>query len=54
MIQTPCRNYCKVSDNGYCVGCLRSLEEIANWKNYTDEERELIMIALEHRHDYVN
>jgi len=36
-------------ENGYCLGCNRTQEEIANWINYTDDERESIMEELSDR-----
>ncbi len=33
-------------ENGYCLGCNRTEEEIANWAKYTDDERESIMEEL--------
>jgi predicted Fe-S protein YdhL (DUF1289 family) len=44
-MQTPCEKIC-VMENGYCLGCNRTQEEIANWSNYTDNERERIMEEL--------
>ena len=44
-MQSPCEKIC-VIENGYCLGCNRTQEEIANWINYTDEERERIMDEL--------
>lgn len=26
-------------DTELCVGCLRTIEEIANWEEYSDEQR---------------
>ncbi|MXW22447.1 MAG: DUF1289 domain-containing protein [Candidatus Dadabacteria bacterium] len=26
-------------DTGLCVGCLRTSDEIANWEEYSDEQR---------------
>lgn len=44
-MQSPCEKIC-VMENGYCLGCNRTQEEIANWSNYTDDERESIMEQL--------
>ena len=44
-MQSPCEKIC-VMENGYCLGCNRTQEEIANWINYTDDERERIMEEL--------
>jgi len=33
--------------DGKCIGCGRTQEEVIEWYNYTDEERQLIMERLE-------
>ena len=46
-IATPCIKVCIVDgQSGLCVGCLRSLEEIAAWGRLTAEERESLMAEL--------
>jgi uncharacterized protein len=42
---TPCIKICKIQEN-VCTGCKRSLFQIANWKKYTDNEREKIVSWL--------
>ncbi len=37
--------------SGFCLGCRRTLQEIAGWSRYSDEERAEIMAALPHRPD---
>lgn len=49
-IETPCMKVCIVDDNsGLCLGCARTLSEIANWTAYTDAERSRIMAELPRR-----
>ena len=31
---------------GLCLGCARTLDEIAHWASFTDEERDRIMAEL--------
>ena len=45
MYVTPCVSICKILE-GKCVGCGRTLEEIAKWRSYSDEERLDIMKRL--------
>jgi predicted Fe-S protein YdhL (DUF1289 family) len=45
MYITPCVSICKILE-GKCVGCGRTLEEIAKWRSYSDEERLDIMKRL--------
>lgn len=46
-IESPCVRICVVHpDTGLCLGCRRSLDEIARWSRMTTEERRAIMAAL--------
>jgi predicted Fe-S protein YdhL (DUF1289 family) len=43
-IRTPCVQVCAVDgDSGLCLGCFRSLAEIAGWSKLSDEARAAIM-----------
>jgi uncharacterized protein len=49
-LKSPCVNVCVMDPKrGVCLGCCRSLDEIAAWGGMTDEEREKIMAALPER-----
>jgi uncharacterized protein len=48
-IETPCINVCVVDRSGHCVGCGRSLNEIASWSTLTGDARRRIMAALPQR-----
>lgn len=51
-IATPCVKVCAVDGaSGYCLGCRRTLPEIAGWARLTDAERAAIMAALPERPD---
>ena len=51
-IATPCVKVCAVDGmTGVCLGCRRTLPEIAGWSRLSDEERATIMAALPHRPD---
>jgi predicted Fe-S protein YdhL (DUF1289 family) len=46
-LETPCVNVCLLdSELGLCVGCGRSIDEIANWGAMSDAERRAIMATL--------
>jgi predicted Fe-S protein YdhL (DUF1289 family) len=34
---------------GYCIGCLRTLDEIADWLEMTDEQKSELLARLEER-----
>jgi predicted Fe-S protein YdhL (DUF1289 family) len=46
-LQTPCVNICLLdSETGLCVGCGRTIAEIAGWAAMSDAERSRIMAEL--------
>lgn len=49
-IETPCNRVCVVHPAlGLCIGCGRSLDEIARWIDLTPAERARIMAQLPSR-----
>lgn len=47
---TPCIGICKIDPvTRLCLGCLRSIDEIASWSSITDQQRLEIMQQLETR-----
>lgn len=50
---TPCVGICRLGAAGYCIGCRRSMNEIARWRDLDDAERTRLMRdVLPHRHAY--
>jgi predicted Fe-S protein YdhL (DUF1289 family) len=46
-IESPCVNICALEPaSDICLGCGRSLAEIARWSRYSDAERAEIMASL--------
>ncbi len=46
-IATPCVKVCIVDpESSLCLGCHRTLMEIAGWARLSDAEREAVMAAL--------
>ncbi|NBO82509.1 MAG: DUF1289 domain-containing protein [Betaproteobacteria bacterium] len=49
-IMSPCRSVCKMSTvTGLCIGCLRTLDEIAAWGQMSPEERAAVMREITQR-----
>lgn len=42
-ISTPCVGICRLDGRGYCVGCLRTGDEIARWRSMDEVERQYVM-----------
>ena len=41
-VPSPCVGICRLDACGKCVGCFRTLDEIARWPEADDRERQLI------------
>jgi predicted Fe-S protein YdhL (DUF1289 family) len=49
-LESPCVKVCQLDTvKGLCVGCLRTLSEIAGWSRMSGEERRRIMADLPNR-----
>jgi uncharacterized protein len=49
-IVTPCTKVCTIdATSGLCLGCCRTLDEIAQWTTLSDAERARIMTELPSR-----
>lgn len=49
-IKTPCVQVCAIDpDSDLCLGCFRSLAEIAGWVRLTDAERDAVLDELPSR-----
>lgn len=49
-IQSPCILLCSIDmASGYCFGCGRTGDEIANWMTYSNTERDEIIASLDNR-----
>jgi predicted Fe-S protein YdhL (DUF1289 family) len=47
-VESPCINICKM-EAGLCIGCRRTLDEIARWANVDDDGKRLILAAVAQR-----
>ena len=49
-MKSPCIKVCQMDpQRGLCLGCARTLDEIARWASMTDEERERVLRELKQR-----
>lgn len=54
-IASPCVKVCVVDGaSNLCLGCYRTLPEIALWSRMTDAEREVVMSELPNRADQID
>jgi len=46
-VASPCISVCRIdSSTGLCVGCLRTLDEIAAWGALDDDARRVVLQAI--------
>lgn len=49
-VQSPCVNVCQMHpEKHYCIGCLRTLDEISDWLDMQDKEKREVLARLEQR-----
>ena len=48
VVESPCINVCKI-ENDLCIGCGRTLEEIAHWLEMTDADKEQVNANLQNK-----
>ncbi len=47
IMNSPCVKFCQIDQStGLCAGCSRSLDEIAGWSGYSEEQRAEIIADL--------
>ena len=50
MIESPCVDVCRMSEaRGVCIGCYRTLEEIARWRDMSEDEQTRLLTELQRR-----
>ena len=46
-VASPCINVCRMTaTSGLCEGCLRTLDEIACWSIYEDNEKRAVLAQI--------
>ena len=52
MIASPCIRTCTLDpDTGWCIGCLRELDEIAAWSSMDDAHKQAVLDRIELRRE---
>lgn len=51
-VPSPCIDVCRMDPrSGWCVGCLRTLEEIAGWAGLDDDAKRAVLARLAERRE---
>lgn len=49
-VPSPCINVCRMDARStWCVGCLRTLDEIAAWSSLPEDAKRRVLVQLEQR-----
>ncbi|MBN8450750.1 MAG: DUF1289 domain-containing protein [Candidatus Accumulibacter sp.] len=49
-VASPCINVCRMdAGTGLCLGCFRTIEEIAVWSRTSNDQRLKVLLAVERR-----
>ncbi|MEM5341943.1 DUF1289 domain-containing protein [Paraburkholderia azotifigens] len=50
-VPSPCINVCRMNKaTGLCEGCMRTIDEIANWSSFDDAAKRGVWDEIEKRH----
>ena len=50
MVASPCKNICRMHEaSGHCLGCGRTLDEIALWSVLDDDDKRAVCSMLPQR-----
>ncbi|MCG9682175.1 DUF1289 domain-containing protein [Vibrio sp. Isolate23] len=48
-VPIPCVRNCCLDGDDICLGCFRTLNEILEWRSYTDEEKRAVLVSCAER-----
>jgi uncharacterized protein len=53
-VASPCTSVCTIDPaSGLCAGCFRTLDEIAGWIRFSDDEKRAVLSALPARRELI-
>jgi uncharacterized protein len=52
-VPSPCVDVCRLDAQGLCVGCRRTLSEIAEWSSASEARQREILRDLAHRKGFM-
>lgn len=48
-VESPCTGVCTLDEQGYCLGCLRTGDEIAAWSRMNGDQQRVLLETLAER-----
>ncbi|MGH8201481.1 MAG: DUF1289 domain-containing protein [Steroidobacteraceae bacterium] len=52
--RSPCTKVCSLDEQGYCVGCLRTADEIGRWTSMSAAEQWRVVAELKRRRELLS
>lgn len=52
--RSPCTKVCSLDEQGYCVGCLRTADEIGRWTSMSAAEQWRVVAELKQRRELLS
>ncbi|HEX5460745.1 MAG TPA: DUF1289 domain-containing protein [Steroidobacteraceae bacterium] len=49
--RSPCTKICSLDEQGYCVGCMRTADEIGRWTSMSAAEQWQVVAELKRRRE---
>lgn len=49
-VHSPCIGVCTVDDDGVCMGCERTLDEIARWSQMSPDDKRRVLGRIAEQH----
>ncbi|MDE2049885.1 MAG: DUF1289 domain-containing protein [Gammaproteobacteria bacterium] len=49
--RSPCTRICSLDEQGYCIGCLRTADEIGRWTSMSAAEQWQVIAELKRRRE---
>jgi predicted Fe-S protein YdhL (DUF1289 family) len=52
--RSPCTKICSLDEQGYCLGCLRTADEIGRWTSMSAAEQWRVIAELKRRRELIS
>ncbi len=47
VVESPCVSVCTLDVDDICTGCFRTRREISQWRDYSNEQREKVLLRIQ-------
>ena len=53
-VKSPCISVCMLTNDDICEGCYRSVKEITEWADMSNEQKQAVMVKVRERFKTMN